>query len=116
MAASPIQLNATNFTPSAIAENAEKVGVPIRAANGTRRFAHRALKKQWELSWETLTLAEVTPIRTIYNLTTTFTYRDENLTSYTVLCDSDALSITTSDTWPTDNTVYYDVTLTIKEA
>lgn len=81
-----ISLNGTSFTPSGIDEAREKIGSVIAAANGSRRFAHRAHKREWTLTWTNVAATVRDAVRTIYALTTTFTYVDENSNSITVLC------------------------------
>ncbi len=81
-----ISLNGTSFTPSGIDMAREKIGSVITAANGARRFAHRAHKREWTLTWANVTATVRDQVRTVYALTTSFTYIDENSNSITVLC------------------------------
>lgn len=113
-----ISLNATSFTPGGIDEDREKIGSAIQAANGARRFAHRAIKRSWTLTWSGVTATVRDQVRTIYALTTTFTYVDENSNSITVFCPpggfASKVSLITVESGAT--TLRYDVTLKIVEA
>jgi methionyl-tRNA formyltransferase len=113
-----ISLNATTFYPADIEETREKIGTEIAAANGARRFAHRAEKRSWTLTWNRVTAAVRTQIRAVHVLTTTFTYIDEAGTSFTVLCLPGAYrsSIGLIGMPGGVLTLYYNVTLTIHEA
>ena len=86
-----ITLNSTTFYPSDVQETFEKIGVVFEAANGNRRFLHRANKRSWNISFQSVPLATVVALRTIAALTSTFTFTDENSNSFTVFCDTGAL-------------------------
>jgi hypothetical protein len=113
-----ISLNATTFYPADIEEAPEAIGTPIKAANGARRFAKRADKRVWTLSWNRVTAAVRAQIRAVHALTSTFTYIDEAGTSFTVLCLPGAYrsSIGLIGMPGGVLTLYYNVTLTIHEA
>ena len=113
--ARPISLNNVAFTPSDIKETEDRIGTSFQAVNGSRRFALRATKRTWSLEWAKVLLATVDQLRAIYRLTVPFTYVAESGEMATVYCDTDALQITRSFI-SGDNTVYYQVTLVIKES
>jgi len=112
-----ITLNGTSFTPRDVQEDGDKVGKEIGpAANGARRFAHRANKRQWRLSWRRVLAATRTSVRGIFNLTASFIFVDEAGTSYTVYCPPGGFKSSVSLIAGAGPTLYYDVELTIKEA
>lgn len=118
--ARPILLNTYSFTPSDIKESEAKVGTVIRAANGRTRFAQVTVggvpvtKRIWTIEWKLVLLATLDQIRMVYKLPSSFTYVSESGEMATVICDADALQSTRA--WIAgDGTVYYRVTLTIKE-
>lgn len=110
----PILLNGVSYTPKDIDHVETPIGDAYEARNGARRFAQRAVKSEWKLTFEGLTLAQLTTLRALLALAATFTYRDENLVSYTVLIRQ-PLSNTRPIIQP-DKTIYYAATLTIEEA
>lgn len=113
--ARPILLNNTSFTPSDIKESEERVGTSWRAANGRRRLALRGVKRAWAIEWAKVLLATLEQVRAVYRMTTDFTYVSESGEFVTVFCDTDALQVSRPFI-AGDGTVYYQVTLTIKEA
>lgn len=118
--ARPILLNTYSFTPSDIKESEAKIGVVIVAANGRRRFAQAAVgaqpitKRVWSIEWKKVLLATLDQIRLIYRLPSSFTYVSESGETATVICEADALQSTRAFI-AGDGTVYYQVTLVIKE-
>jgi hypothetical protein len=114
-AATAITLNGVTFYAKDIKEERVRVGVPIRAANGKRRFALRAVKRQWTIEFDNLLIANLSSLRTIHALSTTFPYVDENAASITVLCQDQPLSSSVNLIRP-DGTVYYNATIVILEA
>lgn len=116
MSTTAITLNGTSFAKcKGVQENDAKIGVAITAANGSRRFAQRAQKSTFVLSFEGMTISETNTLRGIAALTTTFAYVDGHGTSTTVVCLDDPLSI---DTPTIDNNtdIWYDAQLTVYEA
>lgn len=115
-AASQIILNGITITTGVkdISEELERIGVRKQAANGTRRFFYRGVKRVWNISMENLLVAVVVQLRGIASLTTTFTYTDESATAFTVLCPENALSISRPEV-EQDGTVRYSATLRIEQ-
>lgn len=113
-----ISLNGTSFTPSGVDETREKIGSAIQAANGARRFAHRAHKRTWTLTWTHVTATVRDAVRAIYALTTTFAYVDENANSVTCLCLPGGFQSSVSAITYEGGalTLRYTVTLTVSEA
>jgi hypothetical protein len=114
MAGKQISLNATVFTPIDVQETVTKIGDEFQGANGARRFAHRANKREWRISWRRVLASVRTGVRGIYALTSSFTFIDEDGTSYTVFCPPGGYSSSISLIAP-GVTLYYDIELTIKE-
>jgi hypothetical protein len=121
--ADPIRLNGTIFAdtpadnsatcaPLSIEPVLMKIGTLIKGRDGTRNWMHRTHKRGWVIRWEDAPEATLAAIETIYQLTTTFTYRDERGTSYTVQCDEDSLP-TPTGTIGVGGDIYYTITLTI---
>lgn len=111
-----VTINGTQFNPSNISRDVEKRGTVLEMASGKTRYFHRAHKSKWTLTWNNVREDYVTTIRALYLLTTSFTYTDEESTSYTVLCtpggfrtelDAGSVSLT--------GTKYYTVELTLTE-
>lgn len=113
-----ISLGGTSFTPSGVDMAREKIGTAIQAANGSRRFAHRAHKREWTLTWTNVTAAVRDQVRTVHALTTTFTFVDQNSNSITVLClpGSYQESVSTISYEGAAVTLRYTVTLKVSEA
>ena len=114
MAGKQISLNGTAYTPSGVEESLEKIGAERTAANGARRFVHRATKREWRLSWQRVTASVRSSVRGVYALTTAFAYVDEDGASYTVYCPPGGFRSSISLIAP-GVTLYYDVELTLKE-
>lgn len=111
-----IVLNSTNFYPTAITSSLDKIGDLKRAANGTLYYYHRANKRNWELVWTSLPETDLSGIRTIAELTSSFTFTDENNTNYTVLVPSGGFEVTlAADKMRKDGFFYYDVTLRLDQ-
>lgn len=111
-------LNGVTFYPSDIAPDHEKIGHEIQAADGSRRWAHRADKRTWKIEWKSVPLATLTAVRAIFNLTTTFTFVDENGDAATVFCKAGALSSSVAEIGQNSGgqVLLYNVSLTLTEA
>lgn len=114
-----ISLNGTSIArASDVQEDIEKIGVMLQAANGARRWAHRANKRTWTIPFLAVPLSTITFLRGIMALTTTFTFIDENGNSYTVFCAAGALttSIPIKGSQSGSQVLFYDAQLTLTEA
>lgn len=116
-----ISLNGTTFGPSKIAVEIEKIGAEQIGADGHRNWMQRLdgsnqpiHKRTWTLTWEKVLAALRTSIRNVFLLGTSFTYVDEDGTSYTVQCEKQDYKddIAFVGAGPT---LYYNVTLTIRQ-
>jgi hypothetical protein len=125
-AALPIRLNGAIFddtpadlsamcAPISIDPIIDKIGTLVKGKDGTRNWMHRAHERGWNIHWEDAPDATRAALETIYQLTTTFTYRDEHGTSYTVQCEEGGWQCSTG-TIGGDGEVYYSITLTIWKA
>jgi regulatory protein YycH of two-component signal transduction system YycFG len=93
MATSAITLNGTAFaTCRDVSAEYAKIGSAYEAADGTRRFAQRAMKNRFVLRFDNLTISQLNSLRTIQALTTSFAYVNGHGTSYTVICREDPLT------------------------
>ncbi len=116
MATTAITLNGVTFTKcKGVQESDAKIGKTIQAANGSRRFAQRAQKSTFVLSFEGMSISQLNDLRAIQALTTTFAYVDGHGVSTTVLCMDDPLSIDTP-TIDSNSDIWYDAQLTVYEA
>src|SRR5262245_27025272 len=114
-AATAITLNGVTFYAKDIKVEQARIGATIRAANGKRRFALRAVKRQWTIEFDNLLIANLSSLRTIHALSSTFTSLDENASSIDVLCQEQPLSSSVNLLRP-DGRVYYNATIVILEA
>ena|SRR5205085_10012034 len=93
-----------------------KIGKTQIAYNGNRTFIYRgARKKTWTIGWPLANETTRAAVRTLHELTTTWTFVDEHGTSYTVQTEADDLSEDYAMTTPA-NAILYDVKLTVREA
>ena len=107
---------ATPRKPDSISVKVGKIGVTLVAANGRRRFVSRgAVKRTWDVEWKGARESTRAALRTLHQLTTTWSFTDELGSSYTVQTEQDDLDESYAFTDPSNN-YYYDLKLTIREA
>lgn len=107
---------ATPRKPDRISVAVSKIGVTLVAASGVRRFVSRGtVKRTWTVEWKGAREATRAALRTLHQLTTTWSFTDELGSSYTVQTEQDDLEEAYAFTDPANN-YYYDLTLTIREA
>ncbi len=116
MAVTKIKVAGTFVNVSTVRRDMQRIGTPLTAQNGSRRYALRTTKSTWELSAENISAADVTTLKTAYSLGSTFTLIDETNTSYTVFCADEPLSIETGVQELDLSAMYYNVTMTVTEA
>lgn len=120
----PIRLNGVIFSgspsdlsapcaPKGVEHTRKKIGPTVEGIDGTANYFHRAHKRGWVIAWEDAPMATVTEVETIFLLTTTFTYRDENGVALTVQCDSRDDMVSSISSISGDGTAYYNITLAI---
>lgn len=112
-----ITLNGVTVKPSTIEPELVVIGEELEAPDGTITQIRRGgnTKWRWTLTWEKVSASVRNQIRTIALLNTTFTFVDEDGTSYTVLTDMQPYSSKNAAFGADGTTVYYDVTLKIQE-
>jgi hypothetical protein len=110
-----ISLNGTTFHPSDIQADELKIGESLVARSGARTWVQYGTKRSWDLSWKNVAKATRDAVRTIFRLTTTFPYVDEDGVSVTVQCEASGYSSSVA-TIEDAATVRYDLKLTIYEA
>lgn len=115
MAGKQVVINGVAYTPTDIQLEETKIGTEWEAANGAYRFAHRANKRTWRLSWRRVPVATRTALRAIYALTSTFPFIDEDAGSaVTVACPPGGFRSSIGLIAP-GVTLYYNVELTLRE-
>jgi hypothetical protein len=118
MAVQAVTLNGGTHYVSNATRTTRRIGTPMQGANGARRFAHRAVKHDFEVTIEGATEAQRAAFETIANLAGTWTYIDQHGASYTVFCEEDALSDDVTDiaTVSGAQVLYYSLTLRFLES
>ena len=114
MTATAYILNGTTFSAKDRKLDEVPIGVEFEALNGSPRFAQRAIKRRWTLEFDNLLIAQLTALRVIHALTTSFTLVDENAVSYTVMRTSDPLTTSVALITPA-NIAYYAATIVLRE-
>jgi hypothetical protein len=111
-----VTLSGGTFYPTTVARKQRKAGRELVAADGTLNLVLRGTKFEWELGWERVTDVVMGTIYAVAALTTSFTFVDQHGTPYTVAVPlegySDEVSLIAAG-GPT--TLYYDVSLTIRQ-
>lgn len=116
MTARYIYMNGTQFNPSEVEITEDKIGESRRMGDGTLRYYHRAVKRKWSIKWTGLRETYLPAIRTIFALTTSFTFTDYDSVSYTVLVLPGGFSYTLSaEKVDAAGVKRYDVQLTLDE-
>ncbi len=114
MTATAYILNGTTFSAKDRKLDEVPIGVEFEALNGSPRFAQRAIKRCWTLEFDNLLIAQLTALRVIHALTTSFTLVDENAVSYTVVRTTDPLTTSVALIAPA-NIAYYAATIVLQE-
>lgn len=77
-------MNGTQFNPTSIDTEEEKIGEGKRMADGTLRYYHRGFKNKWTITWSRIRESYLPSIRAIAVLTASFTFTDYAGTAWTV--------------------------------
>lgn len=107
--------------PSKIDLTIQKIGKTMVSANGGRTFVARTSggvpirKRTWTLSWEHGSTVDRNAVRALLAVATTFTYADEEGTSYTVHVEEDDAYTHAPSFTKADNSLLYDLSITLKE-
>lgn len=116
MSARYIFMNGSQFNPTAVDTEDDKVGDSRRMADATLKYYHRAFKGKWTITWEGLRETYLPAIRTISRLTTAFTFIDYESVSHTVLVLPGGFTHKLSaDKVDKNGLKRYDVTLVLDE-
>ncbi len=115
MSAQYIYMNGTAFNPSSLDTNDDKIGESRRMGDGTLRYYHRAFKGQWTIKWNGVKETFLPAIRTIAQLTGSFTFIDYESASHTVMVLPGGFSHTLSAEKVSPGIKRYDITLVLDE-
>lgn len=102
--------------PSNIEEELLTFGTEFEAANGDVTLLQTGQKRQWVVTWNDIPVATRNAIRTLAQLTSTFTYVDEDGNSFTVQCPKQGRFKSGITIIADGTTLYYGVTLTIRQS
>lgn len=102
--------------PDAISIAVSKIGTTLVSDSGKRRFVSRGtVKRTWTIEWRGAREATRAALRTLHQLTTTFSFTDELGVTYTgCQTERDDLEEAYAFTDPSNN-YYYDLKITIRE-
>lgn len=103
------------YKPIGIDVADSKIGVSLVAASGKRRFVQRGIKKTFTLSWKLTNETTRSAVRTLAELSTTFSFTDQFGIVRTCQTEADDYRESYAMTDPAGN-LYYDVTLTVRES
>jgi hypothetical protein len=103
------------WKPASITRRDIKIGVTNVAADGTRTLVLRGIKREWDIEWEKVNATTRNALRTLHALTTTFTFVDEDGTSWTVQTEEGDHEDSTAYTSGA-NVQYYDTKITLRQA
>lgn len=116
MSVKVVSLGGVSFYPTEIETEDVRIGEgPVRMLGGALRFWHRAFKKKWTLSWNSIAESNVPNIRTRYRQTTTQTYIDQDSNSYTVVTTGYKETIS-AENISLPGTYYYNIELSFEES
>ncbi|MBK9944217.1 MAG: hypothetical protein IPP13_21665 [Kouleothrix sp.] len=107
--------NATRKGPSGGEMTPEKIGVLLPAADGTRNWVQRSVKRTWKYEWDGISESLRDDIYAIFSLTTTFSHTDIHGDTAMCQCESNDYGETISAIL-VDGTCHYRVSLTVREA
>lgn len=111
-----IFMNGTQFNPTSVQADEDKIGESRRMGDGTLRYYHRAFKSKWTINWTAVRETNVPAIRTIARLTTSFTFIDYDNVSHTVMVLPGGFTTTLSAEYVDASGIKrYNVTLVLDE-
>lgn len=97
-----------------------KAGRTIEAASGARSFVHRTsagtpiIKREWTLSWSNMNTTTRSALLSLLAVAGTFTFQDEQGSSWTVQIEEEDLKIASSFT-RYNNAILYNASLTLHQ-
>lgn len=107
--------NPTRKGPSGGEMEPIKIGVSLPAADGTRHWVQRSVKRIWRYEWDGIDESLRDDIYAIFSLSTTFSHTDLHGDTYTCQCEGDDYKEPISAIL-IDGSLHYSVTLTVREA
>lgn len=102
--------------PTNIEEEILTFGTEFEAANGDLTMLQSGQKTQWTLTWNDIPKSTRDAIRTLAKLTTTFPFVDEDGNSFTVQCPKQSRYKSGISIIANATTLYYGVTLVVRQA
>ena len=110
-----VLLNGTTFYPSEVQMDDIRIADgPDRMIDGTLRMWHRAFKRKWKLTWNSVPESILPAIRSIYRTTTSFTFNDVDNVNYTVV-STDKSETLSAEQLSISGVFYYNVDLALEE-
>ena len=118
----PIANLANPRKPTGLTRKETKIGAALVAASGKRTWVQRVdgasapiRKREWEVTWDKGNLTTRNALRTLHALATTWTFVDQDGSSYTVQTEEGDYQ---EDYVTTDKAgnLYYSLKLTVREA
>lgn len=107
--------DATRKGPSDIRVSLQKIGTLLEAADGTRHFVQRGVKRTWIYTWDGITDSLRSDLRTIASLSSTFPHVDVQAVSRT--CQTEEGDYDEQLTAILiDGTLHWRISLTVREA
>lgn len=105
---------ANPFKPSKISTEDIKIGVLHTADDGSLTWVHKGIKKKFTIDWPLANETTRAALRTLHELTTSFTFVDHLGVSRTVITVEADLK---EDTAFSDlaNNYYYDLSITLRQ-
>ena len=81
-----ISLNSTQYNPTSVEYEDNKIGESSRKLDGTLRYYHRNNKGKWTIAWTRVQEAIADALFTMSLSTSTIAFTAYNGTTYTTLC------------------------------
>jgi len=113
-----ITLNGTQFHPTSVESEDDRIGETRRMGDATLRYYHRAFKSRWTIHWSGLreNKSEYSALKTLNAVTTSFTFTDVDGVSFTVLILPGGMKRSLSaDRMNMAGLKYYDIDLVIDQ-
>lgn len=115
MSVKRVTLNGVTFYPTSVDQEDMRIADgPERMLDGTLRMWHRAFKRKWKLTWNSVPESLVPAIRTAYRTTASFTFNDTDNTNYTVVTTAKNESLS-AEQLSLAGIFYYNVELELEE-
>jgi hypothetical protein len=109
-----ITINSTNFYPTSVTENIERIETKQRAKNGKLRTNYRAQKHKFTITWNNIHEDDISDIVTVAKLTTSTTFTNVDSESYTVHVVDPSFEYS-AENMNISGDFYYNISLTLEE-